>query len=103
MMAKSGATTGVGLSGFILSDTNGALGYTTAFVGGNIQLTADRDIVGTLTLSYAMMDEPHNATSPNADPAQNPPVTSSVPCDNSLYLNSTGGSPLQPFTAITVT
>lgn len=86
----AGGTAGTSLTGFEFVDSNGAHTYTSAFVGGNIVLTLGRDVVGTLTGSYAMMNNPYSAS------ATVQPTAAAVVYDNATYFGSTIGCPLQP-------
>lgn len=100
--------TGTGATGFQFFDAGAGgaeIGYTSSGLSGNtLVLTLASTPVGALTMSYAMMNNPHNATTPDANYSKNPPVLASIICDNATYLNSgTVGCPLQPCAAITIT
>ncbi len=100
MRDAAGGTTGTALTGFEFKDAGAGgatISYTTAFVGGNIVCTLASAPVGVLTVSYAMANTPHGASSTVA------PVFASIPCDNVSYQAGTYGAPLQPMAAITVT
>jgi hypothetical protein len=96
----AGGTSGAALTGFEFKDVGASgaiIAYTTAISGNAIICTLASAPTGALTVSYAMMNNPHSVDSTTA------PVLASIPCDNALYLNSTVGCPLQPCAAITVT
>jgi len=91
--------TGTALTGFEVKDAAGnVLTYTSAITSPTtIVLTA----TGTpATVSYAMMNNPHNTT--RSDP-KTAVVYASVPCDDVSLIGSTYGCPLQPFAAINIT
>lgn len=99
---------GSALTGFqIWDDGNGGASVpitaTTITSSTNIQLTMGGSPAGPFRVAYAMMNNPHNASGPDANPAKNPPVLASIPCDNATYYLSTYGCPLQPFPATAVT
>jgi hypothetical protein len=96
LMDGAGGTAGTALTGFEFKDDNGVIAHTTAFVGGNIVCTLDRDVVGSLTGSYAMMDAPYSASSTVQ------PTAAAVVYDNAIYFGSTIGCPLQPRGALTI-
>lgn len=94
---------GSALTGFQFADAGAAgalIPYTTIIDGNAIVCTLVSAPVGALSVSYAMMNNPHNA-----DPATSTSavVLASVPYDNVVLHRTSNGCPLQPFSAITVT
>lgn len=89
---------GTALTGFRVYD-NGVLATisSTQISGNTVLLTLSATPTGTVTMDYGIMNAPHG-TSNNPQTF----VLGSVVYDNSTYLNSTVGSPLQPKSLITV-
>lgn len=87
---------GTALTGFEFKDAGG---MPIAHTGSSIASpTAFRFALPSIpaTVSYAMMNTPHGASSTVV------PTFASIPCDNALYFDSTVGCPLQPCAAIAV-
>lgn len=93
---------GSGLTGIEFKDSVGVISHTTLITGNSIVCILGSEPVGPLTVSYAMMNNPHNSSSGDANFAKNAVVMASIPYDNALYLNSVVGCPLQPLAATTV-
>jgi|GEM_PF-6513520 len=104
---------GSGLTGFRVFDDGAAgalLGYTTSITSStNVRLTLGGTPVGPFRVDYGMTNSPHSSDTTVSDTV---PVYSTILCDNAFYHNganaspfglSTTGSPLQPFSAMTVT
>lgn len=94
---------GSALTGFQFADAGAAgalIAYTTIISGGSIVCTLASAPVGALTVSYAMMNNPHNSDPNDSKTAV---VLASVPYDNVVLHRTTNGCPLQPFAPITVT
>lgn len=99
-LSDGGGGSGAALTGFQFFDAGAAgaeIAVTASSISGNsILLTLASEPVGSLTMSYAMMNNPHGASATTA------PTLASIVYDNATYHGSAIGCPMQPLAAIAV-
>ncbi len=98
-LSDGGDGSGTALTGFEVkvNGTPATISSTAITSNNTITLTLSTTPSGTVTVSYAMMNNPHSANSITA------PTLASIVYDNATYYLSTIGCPLRPLAAITVT